>query len=176
MAFTLNYALEKLTDRWGPVQIYPAENMAYEVRLPKYDKTENLMKGNGETLGDAVLDVAGKIADIEGKDLEYFGIAKPAGGQGAELKVTGGTMEGTADVKTEDEEPVEGFLYASPGGGGKNHIFGKDGESLCGRATLPEDFEGEVESVGERAPDTETDCKICVEKYAEKTAEEQAGE
>lgn len=156
--------LENLVGEWGPVQIYPTENLTYEVRLPKYDETPNLMAGKGETLKDALLNLAGEMAENESKVLEDF-LAKSETEKSAQANL---------EVKAEAKQPVEGFLLASPGGG-KNHIFGKDGESLCGRATLPEGYDGEVVAVGDRPLDTETDCKVCVDEYNGQTSEEKAG-
>lgn len=159
-------ALAHLTDEWLYAQIYgPRGDGKWEVRLPKYSRSESLMYGEGTSLEDAILDLLGKVAEVENKDLSDLGLGKVEKGQ-AELEVK---------TEAEGEEAIEGYVFAKPQGSAKYHLFDPDGESLCGRATLPEDFDGDVQALGERQPDEETDCKLCLKELHDETAEEQAG-
>lgn len=154
--------LAEVTLNWGYVQIYGPKKLQgdyYEVRVPGYEETEDLMFGRGETFRKAVNALKTKMEEVEFETAETE--------TSADVE-----MEGEAEVRHPEDEPepeVETALtelfYAAPGGG-KNHIFNPNtGESLCGRAKLGPETAVTGQPVTARDPDGEVDCKLCVDDY-----------
>lgn len=129
--------LGQIVTDWKTLQVYHDEEgpgYPFEARLPRYDKTDDLMFGEGETVAEAIDNLVENIRHFEDDKTRY--------------EKTVGGLEVTPDIKE---------IKAAAAESGIHHLF-RNGESLCGSVEIEED----METLDPKEVEEDEICQLCL--------------